>query len=66
MFIRKKTYQDKLDLIDAYKARCDRYREEIYKLKLDKENLNGLNDSLERRIKILELNQKGIDNEKSI
>lgn len=54
MFIRKKNYQEKLDLINDYRDLCMRKYNEIYSLEVEVENLKGLVKVMDERNKELE------------
>ena len=47
MFIRKKVYEEKMDLLNGYIQRCDRKNDEIAKLKNENNNLKNRVSSLE-------------------
>lgn len=54
MFVSKKKYQEKLDLINDYRDLCMRKYNEVYSLEVERDNLKGLVKTLEERIKRLE------------
>ena len=68
MFIRKKVYEEKMALLDGYIQRCDRKNDEIYKLKVENNNLKELNDILQKRMDIIGENHNIVlkENEKLI
>ena len=54
MFVSKKKYKEKLELLDVYRDKCMEKYNEIYKLEMERDNLKGLVDILENRVKMLE------------
>lgn len=62
MFISKKKYQEKMDLLDGYKDKVYRRNDKIADLEKEKDMLNNNIKSLEKsNIKLIEENQKLID-----
>lgn len=47
MFISKKKYKEKLDLLEGYKQRCDKKQEKIYDLEIQISHLENKIDRLE-------------------
>lgn len=60
MFIKKKDYQEKLDLIEGYKKRKDELQNTIYKLRTEKQNLEDTIALLDERIALLEKNNSNL------
>lgn len=62
MFISKKKYQEKLDLIEGYREKNNEKQNKIYDLEIEKSSLeNKINILEQREIRLLESNQKLID-----
>lgn len=47
LFISKKKYREKLDLLEGYKQRCDKKQEKIYDLEIQISHLENKVDNLE-------------------
>ena len=54
MFVSKKKYEEKLDIIEAFRIERDHNKTKIYDLQVEKSNLINMNEILENRIKNLE------------
>ena len=68
MFIRKKVYEEKMDLLEGYIKRCDSKNDQIAKLKSEIIDLKDKNKTLQERMDIIGENHNIVlkENEKLI
>jgi hypothetical protein len=67
MFIRKKVYEEKMDLLNGYIQRCERKNDQICQLTTERNNLKELHNLLEKRVNTLEnLNENLITENKKL